>query len=95
MTVLDSPRPVGRTVPEIARRVRSPRGTGTISTSAVSRWITVGVCLRDGKSRLRLAAVRSPGGWLVTDDALEQFLARLTADRLGQPAPVAGTADEI
>jgi hypothetical protein len=45
-----------------------------------------GIALRDG-SRLRLAATRTPGGWLVADEDLDHFLAALTADRTGEPAP--------
>jgi hypothetical protein len=35
-----------------------------------------------------LDARRYPSGWRVTDDAVDEFVARLTADRLGGPAPV-------
>jgi hypothetical protein len=49
--------------------------------SAVVRWIQRGTPLSTG-SRLRLAAVRTPGGWRVRREDLEQFLEALTADRL-------------
>jgi hypothetical protein len=49
--------------------------------SAVVRWIQKGTPLSTG-SRLRLAAVRTPGGWRVRPEDLEQFLEVLTADRL-------------
>jgi hypothetical protein len=49
--------------------------------SAVVRWIQKGTPLSTG-SRLRLAAVRTPGGWRVKPEDLDQFLEALTADRL-------------
>jgi hypothetical protein len=49
--------------------------------SAVVRWIQKGTPLSTG-SRLRLAAIRTPGGWRVRPEDLEQFLEALTADRL-------------
>jgi hypothetical protein len=49
--------------------------------SAVVRWIQKGTPLSTG-SRLRLAAVRTPGGWRVRPEDLEDFLEALTADRL-------------
>ena len=49
--------------------------------SAVVRWIQKGTPLSTG-SRLRLAAIRTPGGWRVRREDLEQFLEALTADRL-------------
>jgi hypothetical protein len=52
-----------------------------------NRWILKGTTLRDG-TRLRLAATRTPGGWLIEQADLDGFLARLTADALGQPASV-------
>jgi hypothetical protein len=49
--------------------------------SAVVRWIQKGTPLSTG-TRLRLAAVRTPGGWRVRPEDLEDFLEALTADRL-------------
>jgi hypothetical protein len=49
--------------------------------SAVVRWIQKGTPLSTG-TRLRLAATRTPGGWRVRREDLEQFLEALTADRL-------------
>jgi hypothetical protein len=57
--------------------------------SAVVRWIQKGTPLSTG-SRLRLAAVRTPGGWRVRREDLEQFLEALTADRL-RPGTVEDT----
>jgi hypothetical protein len=55
--------------------------------NSVNRWILKGTPLRDG-SRLRLNATRTPGGWLVEQRDLDSFLALLTTDALGKPAPI-------
>lgn len=67
-------------VVDVARRLGN-------SPSAVTRWIMKGASLRDG-SRVRLEAIRTPGGWRVTQEALDAFFATLTEDRLPQtPSP--------
>jgi hypothetical protein len=60
--------------------------------ATVSRWITTGVKAADG-TRVRLEAVRSPSGWKVSRDAVDAFLARLTALALGDEAESAESAD--
>jgi hypothetical protein len=57
-----------------------------VHPSSVTRWITGGLALRDG-TRLKLRAARHPGHWVVTDEAIESFLATLTRDRLREPTP--------
>jgi hypothetical protein len=37
--------------------------------------------------RIRLRAIRDSQGWLTTAEWIEEFLAALTADRLGAQAP--------
>jgi len=37
--------------------------------------------------RIRLRAVRDSQGWMTTREWIEEFLAEVTADRLGAPAP--------
>jgi hypothetical protein len=91
MSTVAEARPIGRTPAAIAKAIPSCRIDGPTHPATITRWIMRGVRLRDG-SRLRLAATRSPGGWLVTDDAIEHFLAALTADRLGEPAPAPPSA---
>ncbi|MGO8903921.1 MAG: hypothetical protein ACLQU5_37140 [Isosphaeraceae bacterium] len=54
--------------------------------SAPTRWIMKGASLTDG-SRVKLRAVRAPGGWLVRRSDLDQFLEVLTADRLRESTP--------
>jgi hypothetical protein len=91
-TTAELPRHPGRSVSEIARTLPSCRAAG-ISThpATLCRWITHGVRLCDG-SRLKLPAVKSPGGWLVTPEDLDTFLDALTKDRLGEPAPTPPSA---
>jgi hypothetical protein len=70
-----------------AQRVASNRaGRRHVSPQAIVRWATLGTKLRNGE-RLKLKAVRSPGGWLTREDWLQEFLDTLTADRSGLTAP--------
>jgi hypothetical protein len=69
----------------VAAVARSYPG-GPVHPATVTRHILRGVRLRDG-STLRLAARRTPGGWVVSPQSLDEFLARLTADRCGATAP--------
>jgi hypothetical protein len=55
--------------------------------ASVTRHIIRGVRLRDG-SRRRLDATRTPGGWVVTAEAVRAFLDALTADRRGHSPAV-------
>jgi hypothetical protein len=61
------------------------RGGRPPHASTLVRWITKGTRLRDG-SRLRLRALRTPGGWRVAEDSLYEFYDALTRDRLGVDA---------
>jgi hypothetical protein len=54
-----------------------------VHPATVCRWITRGVRLAD-ETILRLAATRYPGGWAISPDALNGFLAALTAAALGE-----------
>jgi hypothetical protein len=54
--------------------------------SAVIRWIQKGTLLSDG-SRVRLEAIATPGGWRVSSEALDAFLAAVTTDRAGDATP--------
>jgi hypothetical protein len=45
--------------------------------STVFRWITCGAKAPDGTA-IRLEAIRRPGAWLTSAEALERFFARLT-----------------
>ena len=55
--------------------------------STIIRWIVVGVTLSDG-TRLKLDAARLPSGWVTSEDALRDFIARITADRNGERLPI-------
>jgi hypothetical protein len=59
--------------------------------SAVVRWIQKGSLLSN-ETRLFLEALATPGGWRVRRSALDAYLARLTADRTGKPAPASTPA---
>jgi hypothetical protein len=57
------------------------RQTGT-SPSAVTRWILNGAALKNG-SRLKLKAIRLPGGFRTTQQWVDEFIEALTSDRTG------------
>lgn len=50
--------------------------------ATLTRWILKGARLRDG-TRVRLRAIRAPGGWRSCAAWLDEFLDALTRDRLG------------
>ena len=67
---------------QVGHRCPPNRPGVTVGPTTVSRWITSGVRLRDG-SRLRLRAIRFPGGWRIAEDDFEKPVARLTTDPNG------------
>jgi hypothetical protein len=74
----------GRPVSEAARRITSTHTGKSTHPGTLTRWIKRGVRLSDG-SVLKLAARRYPGGWTITDEAVDEFISRLTVDRTGTP----------
>jgi hypothetical protein len=70
------------TLRDAARVAAAGRDGGAPHTSSLVRWIKRGTRRRDG-SRIRLRAVRAPGGWRTTEDWLSEFYGALTRDRLG------------
>jgi hypothetical protein len=87
----ESEAPACRSVAEAARRVPSFRAGKGTHPSTIVRWIVRGIRLANGET-LRLAARRYPGGWGVTDAAVDEFVDTLTADRTGatlEPLPAA------
>jgi hypothetical protein len=56
------------------------------SPSAPIRWIQKGALLND-RSRLRLQAVRTPGGWRIRRDWLDDFLEAIADDRRRPDTP--------
>jgi hypothetical protein len=85
------PRSELRNLAAAARRIPSARINGFTHPATVIRWILNGVQIRGG-GRLRLEALKTPGGWLVSDAAVDEFLAKLTAARMGEPAPASPSA---
>ncbi len=72
------------------------RGDRPVHPATLTRWIVHGV--RVGPNQfIRLEAIRFPGGWKTTEEAIERFLRRLTAAALGEdeaeiePAPMTKT----
>jgi hypothetical protein len=59
-----------------------------VNPNVPCRWIVKGARLRDG-TVVRLEASRLPGLWRISQEAWDEFLAILTADRLG-PDPDRG-----
>ena len=78
-------------VAQIARQSPPTKDGRPVHPSTVNKWITRGVKLPD-KSILKLRAIRYPGGWSVSPDDLDQFLATLTAVALGEDAPESDSA---
>jgi hypothetical protein len=60
------------------------------STQSLLRWITAGTKLRDGR-RLRLKALKTPGGWRSSEAWVGDFYAALTADAIGAGDPTIST----
>lgn len=71
------------TVGQVTKLFPPWRNGRPLHVNTVTRWITIGVRLREG-GRLRLRATRAPFGWLVEPLDVEVFLAALTADRAGE-----------
>jgi hypothetical protein len=61
-----------------ARRLPPLRGGRPVSPATVCRWILHGIRARDGR-RVRLEAARVGGAWMTSVEALERFLAALSA----------------
>jgi hypothetical protein len=74
-----------RSLAAAARRIPSCRNESSVHPASVTRWITKGIRLQDGTT-LKLKAVRFPGGWGVSDEAVDAVGDALTRDRCGEPA---------
>ncbi len=72
-----------RPLAQAVRRVPSTKGNRPVHTSTMVRWITKGVKAANG-TVVRLEARRFPGGWKVADQAIEEFLDKLTAAALSE-----------
>jgi hypothetical protein len=74
-----------------AARLIPGRNNKPTSITTIWRWIANGVKLRNG-SRLRLQAIRYPGGWRTRREWIDEFLDALTNDRIGQDQDDIGQA---
>ncbi len=66
----------------------APHSGRPYSPQTITRWIVKGAGAKDG-TRVKLAAIRSPRGWLVSRTALMDFFAALTSGEKAEPAAVA------
>jgi hypothetical protein len=78
------PAQAARRIPPFRYRIDEAGELKPVRThpGTVIRWIRDGVPLSDG-SRLKLDAVRLPSGWVTSDDAIREFVQRITLDRSG------------
>lgn len=72
-------------IAQACRRIPGARGNARVNPSTVTRWIIQGCPARSGE-RVRLAATRVGGRWMVTEAALAEFFGALarTAPTTGQ-----------
>lgn len=64
------------TISQVCRRLPGARGAEHVTPSTVTRWILHGCPARSG-SRVKLAATRAGGRWLVQPADLDKFFAAL------------------
>jgi hypothetical protein len=69
-----------------ARRLPPLRGGRPVHAATLCRWIITGIRGPDG-GRVRLEAVRVGGAWMTSLEALERFLAALSARAGDATAP--------
>lgn len=85
----DQPVVIYRSLSEACRRHFGEGRNGRPTHPAtMTRWILKGVTLKNGTT-LRLAAKRLPGRWIVSDEAIEEFLDVLTRDQLDEVETIA------
>jgi hypothetical protein len=65
------------TVSQVCRRLPGARGAEHVRPSTVTRWILAGCPARDG-TRVRLAATRAGGRWLIRAADLDMFFDALS-----------------
>ena len=77
---------------QAAKLVVSNRGNRRpVDPSTITRWIAKGAKLRCG-GRIKLKAIRHPGGWLTRREWVEEFLDALTLDRSSATEPPCAAA---
>jgi hypothetical protein len=72
------------TISQVCRRFPGARGAAHVTPSTVTRWILLGCPARNG-NRVKLAATRAGGRWLVRSTDLDTFFAALAADPTSTP----------
>jgi hypothetical protein len=70
----------------LIKNLPTSRPGGSPHIASAIRWCTKGVRARDG-SRIRLQAIKMPGGWLSRDAWMNEFFDALTADRVLAAGP--------
>lgn len=80
----DTTTPTMMTVAQVARSIPGRDGTKGIHPSAITRWVTTGIPARNGQ-RVKLAAIRVGGRWLIRPDALDAFFAALGSTEPSAP----------
>jgi hypothetical protein len=71
---------------DAAKRLPSLRTGKTINPFTITRWIQTGTLLRDG-TRCRLEAIRVGNSWVTSAEAINRYLAALTAACLAPDTP--------
>jgi hypothetical protein len=74
------------TLARTAKQFPSHKADGSVHPATVTRWIIKGVRNGHGQ-RVFLQAVRSPAGWLVRPEWIDQFLKACTAGRTDSTPP--------
>lgn len=72
------------TISQVCHRFPGARGAAHVTPSTVTRWILLGCPARDG-NRVKLAATRAGGRWLVNPTDLDTFFTALAADPNSTP----------
>jgi hypothetical protein len=78
------------TIASICGRLPGAKGAPHISPSTVTRWILVG-CPAQSGGRVKLAATRAGGRWLVKESDLEEFFSALAGDATRSLQPPSGS----
>ena len=73
-----------RSLAEAAGQFPPFRNGRPVQVATLTRWITDGVRGRDG-GPIKLRAKRLPGRWVVTDEAVAEFIEALTDDQTAAP----------
>jgi hypothetical protein len=68
------------TISEICTRVPGARGASRVRPATITRWILQGCRSRTGE-RVKLAAIRVGGRWMVEESRLEQFFSALAGSK--------------